>query len=224
VVRLDLSEAVWGYRTRWAGDVLLLEVRRPPPIDRRRVMRGIRVAVDAGHPPAGALGPTFVGEWDVNLAVARKVRDLLRGEGAEVLMIRDSREPMGLDERVSAAEDQDADILVSVHANALPDGVNPFTNSGTSVYYYQPRSAPLARELDRALVRQFQSRDLGFGRADLALARPTWMPAALTEGLFLMLPDQEAILASEEGQMRYARGIVAGLKAFLRYRLALSER
>jgi N-acetylmuramoyl-L-alanine amidase len=41
------------------------------------------------------------------------------------------------------------------------------------------------------------------------------MPAALTEGLFLMLPDQEAVLASREGQQRYARGIVEGLRAFL---------
>ncbi len=58
------------------------------------------------------------------------------------------------------------------------------------------------------------------GRGDLALARPTWMPAALTEGLFMMLPDQEAVLASDEGQWRYARGIVEGLAAFLRERAA----
>jgi N-acetylmuramoyl-L-alanine amidase len=42
------------------------------------------------------------------------------------------------------------------------------------------------------------------------------MPAALTEGLFLMLPDQEAVLMSDEGQCRYARGVVEGIAAFLR--------
>jgi N-acetylmuramoyl-L-alanine amidase len=41
------------------------------------------------------------------------------------------------------------------------------------------------------------------------------MPAVLVEGLFIMLPDQEAVLASEDGQWRYARGIVEGLEAFL---------
>jgi N-acetylmuramoyl-L-alanine amidase len=33
-----------------------------------------------------------------------------------------------------------------------------------------------------------------------------------------MLPDQEAVLASREGQDRYARGLVEGLEAFLRER------
>ena len=84
------------------------------------------------------------------------------------------------------------------------------------MYYYHPRSVGLARELSRALVRQLGFRDLGFGRGDLALARPTWMPSALTEGLFMMLPDQEAVLVSDEGQWRYARGVVEGVAAFLR--------
>jgi N-acetylmuramoyl-L-alanine amidase len=45
------------------------------------------------------------------------------------------------------------------------------------------------------------------------------MPSALTEGLFMMLPDQEAMLLSEDGQRRYAQGIVEGLEAFLRERV-----
>jgi N-acetylmuramoyl-L-alanine amidase len=123
---------------------------------------------------------------------------------------------MGLYERIEAAEDAGAELLVSIHANALPDGVNPFVNNGTSVYYYYPRSADLAREIDRALVRQLGFRDLGFGRGDLALVRTTWMPSALAEGLYLMLPDQEAVLVSDEGQWRYARGVIEGIATFLR--------
>jgi len=80
------------------------------------------------------------------------------------------------------------------------------------------RSAPLARALDRALVAELGVRDLGMGRGDYALVRPTWMPAALTEGLFIMLPDQEAMLASEDGQWRYARGVARGIENFLRER------
>ena len=40
----------------------------------------------------------------------------------------------------------------------------------------------------------------------------------LTEGLFLMIPEQEAVLSSEEGQWRYARGVVEGVEAFLKER------
>ena len=43
--------------------------------------------------------------------------------------------------------------------SALPDGVNPFVNNGTSVYYFHPRSAGLARALDRALVAELGIRD-----------------------------------------------------------------
>ena len=123
---------------------------------------------------------------------------------------------MELFPRTRFAEEHDADVLVSIHANALPDGVNPFTNNGTSVYYFHPRSAALARALDRALVAELGVHDLGMGRGDYALVRDPWMPSALTEGLFMMIPEQEAMLASPEGRLRYARGVAKGIEDFLR--------
>lgn len=214
-IRVDLNQPVFGYRARWVGSQLELAIRRPPRINHRKPLEGRTIAVDAGHPPLGAVGPTGVREADVTLAVARKVERLLKRAGAAAVLVRADDAPLDLVARVARAERQNAEVLVSIHANALPDGVNPFTSHGTSVYYFQPRSVELARSLERALVRQFGSRDLGIGRADFALARPTWMPAALCEGLFLMMPDQEAVLASEEGQWRYARGVVEGIAEFL---------
>ncbi len=218
VVTVSLTTEVWGYRTLWDGSDLLLEVRRPPLINPRRPLAAQLIALDAGHPPLGAIGPTGLKEPDITLGVARKAAEILERYGAQVVLTRDSEGPLDLSQRTKAAEAADAELLVSIHANALPDGVNPFVNNGTSVFYFHPRSVALARELNRALVRQFGFPDLGIGRGDLALARPTWMPAALTEGLFLMIPEQEAILASEEGQLRYAWGVVEGIAAFLRER------
>jgi N-acetylmuramoyl-L-alanine amidase len=214
-VTVELERPVWGYRTRWFGTTLLLEIRRPPVIDPRHPLRGRRVAVDAGHPPLGAIGPTGLREANVVLDIARRTQALLERAGAQVVMVRTGDSAVDLAERLRIVERADAEVLVSIHANALPDGVNPFVNTGTSVYYFQPRSAPLARQLNRALVAQFGVRDLGMGRGDLAMVRTTWMPAALTEGLFIMVPDQEAMLASPAGQERYARGVVNGLTAFL---------
>ena len=217
-ITLDLARRVWGYRARFDGRDLLLEMRRPPDLDRQHPLRGRTVVLDPGHPPLGARGPTGLWEPVATLAVAFKAKTLLERAGAVVFLTRTDSTPLELYPRTHFAELHDADVLVSIHANALPDGVNPFTNSGTSVYYFQPRSTRLARELDRALVTEFGVRDLGIGRGDYALVRPTWMPAALTEGLFIMLPDQEAVLASEDGQWRYARGVVSGIEAFLRDR------
>jgi N-acetylmuramoyl-L-alanine amidase len=42
------------------------------------------------------------------------------------------------------------------------------------------------------------------------------MPAVLSEGLFLMLPEQEAALRNPEGQRRYALAVRDGILDFLR--------
>src|SRR3989442_8553321 len=217
-ITLELAPRVWGYRVRFDGRALLLEIRRPPALDADHPLRGCTVVLDPGHPPLGATGPTGLWEPVATLAVALKAKTLLERAGASAFLTRTDSTPIELFPRTHFAELHDADILVSIHANALPDGVNPFTNSGTSVYYFQPRSTRLARELDRALVTEFHVRDLGIGRGDYALVRPTWMPAALTEGLFIMLPEQEALLGSEDGQWRYARGVVSGIENFLQER------
>lgn len=214
---LHLEERLWGYQTFWApnGD-LILRVRRPPAIDERNPLRGLLIAIDAGHPPAGATGPTGLTEAEANLAIARWLRPLLEREGARVLMTRDEMNPLGLNERTNMAIDANADLLVSIHNNAFPEGVDPFRNNGTSVYYNHPQSLELARSLQGALLEEFGLRDLGIGRADLALVRPTWMPAVLTESFFMMIPQQEAGLRDPEVLERIARAHLRGIESFLR--------
>jgi N-acetylmuramoyl-L-alanine amidase len=215
---VDLSEPVWGYRTRWSRNDLVLEIRRPPQLSATNPLRGRLIAIDPGHPPMGATGPTGLREADANLAVALRLRRMLQAAGARVVMTRTADTAVDLWSRLATADTSGAELLVSIHNNALPDGINPFTNNGTSVFYNQPRSLPLAAEIQRALVRRLKLPDLGIGRADLALVRPTWMPAALCEGMFLILPDQEARLRSRQGQGLYAGGVLEGIRGFLRAR------
>jgi N-acetylmuramoyl-L-alanine amidase len=215
-ITLDLATTVWGYRTRWSGNDLLLELREPPAIAADHPLAGRLIVVDPGHPPAGATGPTGFREAEANLAIALVLRDLLTEAGARVIMTRTTDAPVDLTARTRLADSVDADLLVSIHNNALPDGINPFTNNGSSVFYNQPRSLPLARAIQRNLLHQFGLRDLGVGRGDLAMVRPTWMPAVLAEGLYLMLPEQEAALRSPDGQRRYAIAVRDGLTEFLR--------
>ncbi len=214
-IDVDLARALYGYRTRWDGTDLLLEIRRPPLIDRGSPLKGRRIAVDPGHPPGGATGPTGLREAEANLAIALELRKMLEAAGATVIMTRTSDVPLDLGPRVALAEAADADVLVSIHNNALPDGVNPFTNNGTSVFYNHGPSLPLARAVQRGLVQNLGLRDLGVGRGDLALVRPTWQPSILTEGLYMIVPEQEAALRSSEGQRRYAQGVIDGLRSWL---------
>jgi N-acetylmuramoyl-L-alanine amidase len=215
---VDLTAPVWGYRARWNRNDLLLEIRRPPSILRRNPFRGRTIAVDPGHPPLGATGPTGLREAEANLAVALQLRQMLQAAGARVLMTRTTDTAMDLWQRVALADTGGAELLISIHNNALPDGVNPFTNNGTSVFYNQPRSVPLATAVQRSLVRRLGLPDLGISRGDLAMVRPTWMPAVLCEGMFLIMPDQETALRSTRGQRLYARGVFEGIGRFLRDR------
>ena len=211
----ELDRPVWGYRARWERTDLLLEIRRPPAVNGGDPLRGRLIAVDPGHPPAGATGPTGLREAEANLGVALELRRRLEEAGARVMMTRTTDTAVDLLPRVLAAERAGAEVLISIHNNGLPDGINPFVNSGTSVYYNHPRSVPLAAAIQAALVRRLGLRDLGIGRGDLALVRGTWMPSVLTEGLFMMLPDQEAALRNPQGRRLYAQAVVDGLRAYL---------
>ena len=215
-VTVELASRVFGWRTRWDGADLVLELRRPPIVDPARPLAGRTIAVDAGHPPEGGTGPTGLREADANLAVALALQDLLQRQGARVVMTRTADTALGLYDRTATAERASAEILVSIHENALPDGVNPFLNSGTSTYYFHPRSARLALLTQQALVGELGLRNLGVARGNFALVRPTWMPAILTEGAFLMIPEQENALRTPPFQEAYARGIALGIQAFFR--------
>ncbi len=222
-VTFALRPLVFGWRTRWDGSDLVLEIRRPPAIDPQHPLAGRVIAVDPGHPPEGATGPTGLREADANLAVGLALRDLLAREGARVVMTRTADTALGLYERTAIAERADAELLVSIHNNALPDGVNPLVNNGTATYYFHPRAARFAVLTEQAMVGELGLHNLGAARGNFALVRPTWMPAILTEGAFLMIPAQESALRTPSFQEAYARGVALGIEAYLR-ELAAADR
>ncbi|NIQ56063.1 MAG: N-acetylmuramoyl-L-alanine amidase, partial [Gammaproteobacteria bacterium] len=67
-LHLDFARPPWGYDVRYESGALVLEVRKPPEIDPDRPLSGRTIAIDPGHPPAGATGPTRLYEGDANLA------------------------------------------------------------------------------------------------------------------------------------------------------------
>jgi N-acetylmuramoyl-L-alanine amidase len=213
---IRLKHAPYGYLVRWDAGSLAIRVRRPPVIDAARPLAGLTIAVDAGHPPAGSTGPTGLYEPVATLAVAQRVQAYLEARGAQVVMTRTAPGAFPLNERPVLARRANAHAFVSIHLNALPDGVNPFSAHGTGAYYFNGHSVALARELQRGMVRQMGLRDIGTNYDNLAVLRPTWMPAVLCEGAFLMIPEQEAALRTAEFQDRYALGVVEGIEAYFK--------
>ncbi|MEJ7809700.1 MAG: N-acetylmuramoyl-L-alanine amidase [Gemmatimonadaceae bacterium] len=211
-----LATPPFGYLAFWDRGSLVLRVRRAPRVDRARPLRGLTIAVDPGHPPIGSTGPTGLYEPVPALAVGLRLKTLLEARGATVVMTRSSAAAVALGDRPIIARRANAHALVSIHLNALPDGVNPFGAHGTGSYFFHPQAEPLARALQRGMVARMGLRNLGVYYDNLALARPTWMPAVLCEGAFIIIPEQEAALRTPQFQEAYALGVAEGLEAYFR--------
>ena len=80
-----------------------------------------RIVVDAGHGghDTGTIGPTGFTEKELVLDVARRLKDLIENEiGAEVVMTRDEDVFVPLEARTAIANQQEADLFLSIHANS----------------------------------------------------------------------------------------------------------
>ena len=92
------------------------------PEEKRKVDRLLVIAIDPGHggEDPGAIGPAGLKEKDVVLAVALQLRERLNAKpGVRVLLTRDSDFFVPLGERVKKAERVQADLFVSIHADAF---------------------------------------------------------------------------------------------------------
>lgn len=212
VFTVTLSEPAFGWLVLWRGDALVLRVRRAPRVDPASPLRGLRIAVDPGHPPQGSTGPTGLYEGEVTLAVGEIVRDLLRDRGADPIMTRTTADPVGLAERPVIARRAGAHAFVSIHLNALPDGANPFAARGSGTYFFNAPSASLARAIQGRLLARLGLPDNGTWYDNLAVVRPTWMPSVLVEGAYVIVPEQEAALRTPAFRRAYALAIVEGLE------------
>ncbi|HKN57651.1 MAG TPA: N-acetylmuramoyl-L-alanine amidase, partial [Gemmatimonadaceae bacterium] len=212
---INLNRPPYGYLALWQNGNLTFRVRRPPRIaDAASPLRGLTVTVDPGHPPAGATGPTGLYEGDAVLQVGFRVRDLLAQRGVNVVMTRTTSDPVDLGLRPIISRRANAHAFVSIHLNAFPDGVNPFVNNGSLTLYFWPHSIPLGLATQAALLAELGLRDNGTKFQNIAVARGTWMPSVLTEGAFVIMPDQEAAMRTPTYQEAYATAIVRGLETY----------
>ena len=215
-VTVNLRAAPYGYLVLWENGALVLRLRGRPAINARRPLAGLTIAVDPGHPPIGATGPTGLWEPQATLPIGFRLKQILEERGATVVMTRTTDSAVALADRPVIARRANVNAFVSVHLNAYPDGVNPFVAPGSGTYFFRTHSEPLARFVQRGLVAHMGLMDLGVNYDNLAVVRGTWYPAVLCEGAFIMLPDQEAALRTPEFQDRYARGIADGLEEYFR--------
>lgn len=186
----------------------------------------MKICIDPGHGGAdpGAVGPTGLREKDVNLAVAKRVAELLKPI-CTVVMTRTTdirlgaTEPADLKARVAIAEREKVDRFLSIHCNAYSDrGVR-----GTETFAYAGGGSgeKLAKTVQEELIKAtgLKSRGVKFSGSDIYVLKYTSMSAVLTEIEFISNPDAERILKDPVFQAKAARAIAQGVANHLGLKL-----
>lgn len=192
-----------------------------------RGLAGRRVALDPGHGGffRGALGVGGLTESEVNLGVARRLRDLLVERGASVLLTRETdRDFLGppdstlrtdLAERVRLANEWAPDVFVSIHHNADAGGRHDVNE--TQTYYKLGDSGPsldLAQDVHRGLVRNVGIRPHKVVPGNYFVLRNSEAPAILTETSYITHPKVEERLRQPEKQQLEAEALLVGLARY----------
>jgi N-acetylmuramoyl-L-alanine amidase len=163
----------------------------------------------------GAVGPLGTFEVNINLDLSKKLKVKLEELGAVVKLTRAGDENVELADRPKLARDLGGDLFLSLHNNAIGDGEDPFGKPrGFSVYHYHRHSLPLAAAIHRSFLRDIPLPDEGLRYGDYLVARMTWMPAALIEHAYMIIPRQEELLNTPAFQERLAAATAAGVLDF----------
>ena len=107
----------------------IVTAAKPTSLGDRSLIRSLglklsRVVIDAGHGghDVGSIGPTGFTEKELVLDLARRLKTLIETQmGAEVIMTRDADTFVALETRTQRANQEKADLFVSIHANSSPE-------------------------------------------------------------------------------------------------------
>ena len=214
----------WGYFAAYDGNALVLHIRKAPALDPLEPLRGRLILIDPGHGGSELGGAGSLGEPEKNitLPIALRVAELLRAQGADARLTRVSDVRVPLYDRPLLAEQLRADLLISIHANALPDGIDPRLRRGLELYTFHPMTWGLAGHLIDSLtsavpeLQVSKTGDLdvaGLRLGNLALTRPSSQRSLLIETAYLTQQDDLRLLMSAPGREALAQGIAAGIAA-----------
>jgi len=172
------------------------------------------IALDAGH---GGTTPGAVSggceEKVLNLDVIMKLNNILKAQGYDTYLTRDKDEYVSLSERADSANVLKANIFISVHNNS-------FTSSakGTETLYNsqaKEQGKRLAATIQTHLVEELNRNNRGvIDRPDLAVLNSTYMPAALTEIMFMSNQEELGLIKQESVRQKTAEAIAKAVNEY----------
>lgn len=185
----------------------------PPPtfeVPNARIL----TVIDPGHggKDPGAIGIGGLREKDVVLPISLEVSRLLSEQGISVLMTRSDDRFISLQGRAVMANRAQADLFVSIHANAISLS-RPDVN-GVETFYYTTGQR-LAQTVQNEILSQIQIGNRGVKRARFYVLRNTSMPSILVEVGFVTGAQDAPRLADPAFRDQMARAIADGILRYI---------
>ncbi|WP_414622106.1 N-acetylmuramoyl-L-alanine amidase [Calothrix sp. CCY 0018] len=186
---------------------------KPKPAPTGQVL----VMIDPGHggKDPGAIGIGGLREKDVILPISQKVAEILRKNGVNAVLTRNSDYFVSLQGRVVMSDRDDADLFVSIHANSM--GLSRPDINGLEVYYYNSGKG-LADTVRRSITQKVKIKDRGIRKARFYVLRKTSMPAILVETGYVTGREDAANLSQTSYRNQMAEGIADGILRYLKRR------
>ncbi|MEQ8959869.1 MAG: N-acetylmuramoyl-L-alanine amidase [Coleofasciculus sp. C2-GNP5-27] len=185
-----------------------------PTVPNSRVV----VMVDPGHggKDPGAVGIGGLREKDVILPIAQEVAALLEKQGVQAVLTRNSDYFVDLAPRVTMAERVNANLFVSIHANAISLS-RPDVN-GLETYYFSSGQR-LAQTIHNNILQTVPVQNRGVRRARFYVLRKTSMPAVLVEVGFVTGREDSVKLNNPTHRSQVAQAIARGILQYIQQNL-----
>jgi len=221
-----------------AGLLALASCQEPPEELRIPV-----VAIDPGHPSEtsqGASGAAGASEIPVNWAVGQRLKALLEEAGYRVVLTKLVEEELVTNRhRAEIGTLHGADVMVRLHCDAgehrgtatfYPDrqgqrwgatGPSPEVIAGSEAFasvFHPAMIEALGPDWPDLGIKGDSKTFVGSQQGALTGSIFSTIPVVTVEMAVITQPDDEAFIASSEGQDRMARAIFAGLEAYFRTR------
>lgn len=169
----------------------------------------VKVVIDPGH---GGSDPGAIGfgryEKDIALSISKKINANLKTLGFQTVMTRSTDVYIPLAQRYQIANNNNADLFVSVHLNSASE-------SAYGIETLYKNSKTFASNIQTEMISATGARDRGLKhRSDLAVLNGTKMSAALVETGFISNSTESAKLATGSYQDTLAASISKGIAKY----------
>lgn len=203
----------FGYKSYYNHNELIVEINKY-----FSGLKGLNITIDAGHGgnELGAIGCLGDKEKDINLQIAKKLKEKLTNAGAIVYMTRETDKNLGLNERVNITNKNNSQIFISIHNNAVADVHADKKTTGTEVYYFYQQSKELAKSILTGITNKTGLKNNGVKGGSFAVIRNTNAVSILVEAGYMIEPEDNAKLRDEDFQNAIADGILEGLENYLK--------